>query len=134
MTMLAFPLYETMPQEFDQLAQSAFKYGLLDKGGGASYSLFKHSKTPSMVKVFNTMSLEPNPLDCLLKVVRERFICIPYASVAGAHLVRNYRKFLKASPILSSGYHIIIGLLWCVCVCARNFIIEVELFYSIVMW
>jgi len=103
-TVMTFPMYEKIPANFEELATSNFKYGLLDKGGGASYSLFKNSETPTFVNIFKSMTLESDPMDCLLKVVQQRFVCISYSSVASYYLTRNFVKFINSKPKLSPSY------------------------------
>jgi len=113
-SLMAFPIYEKVPGDFEELAASTIPYGLLDKGGGASYMLFKVSETPAYATIFKSMTREHDSLECMLKVIRERFICITYTSAVSYHTTQNFLKFLHSPPNLASAYafYIPVGLVF----------------------
>src|ERR1051325_4156581 len=64
-TFLAFPDIEEPPKTFEELANSNYHIGL-QYIKGAAYQVFKNSKNPTYVKIFQRMSLEESDVECFL--------------------------------------------------------------------
>ncbi|XP_035714845.1 uncharacterized protein LOC118438509 [Folsomia candida] len=77
-SLLAFPLIETLPQTFDDLAYSKYSVGFM-KHGDSAYNTLADSTDPVYVKLINEMEVVTGyGLECLEKVVTQKYGCIAY--------------------------------------------------------
>jgi hypothetical protein len=77
-SLLAFPLIATIPTDFDELAYSSYEVGFM-KHGDSAYNTLVASTDPVYVKLVNEMEvIDGVGLECLEKVVREKYGCIAY--------------------------------------------------------
>ncbi|CAG7831402.1 unnamed protein product [Allacma fusca] len=74
---LVFPIHESAPQTFEELADSDYDVGLRYIGG-AGYNSFKTSQTPALKTIFQRMELVKDSLLCFEKALNSRFCCISY--------------------------------------------------------
>ncbi|CAG7818853.1 unnamed protein product, partial [Allacma fusca] len=74
---LAFPIHESAPQTFEELADSNYEVGLRYIGG-AGYNSFLTSESPALRKIFRTMELIKDPLAVFERALNSIFCCISY--------------------------------------------------------
>lgn len=97
---MTFPVLESEPETFDELAKS--KYDIqFHYFGNVAYNTFKTSTSPTYMTIFNKMSREPNPLKCLKSTMRTRkpTSCILFGCVYEELKNRNLSDRFGQSPI-----------------------------------
>jgi hypothetical protein len=111
-SLLAFPLIESLPMTFDQLAYSSYKVGFM-KHGDSAYNTLAASTDPVYVKLLKEMEIVHGVgLECLEKVVTSKYGCIAY-DFALRHLrERNLSEADTRRLVFAPGhtYNIFLGI------------------------
>jgi hypothetical protein len=100
---MTFPVLSEVPNSFEQLAKSKFKIDF-HYFGNVGYSLFKTSKSPTFVKIYEKMYREPNPLECLGRTAKEKSACIIFIITFEELKHRNFSDRTGASPLKFQPY------------------------------
>ncbi|XP_035707968.1 glutamate receptor ionotropic, kainate 4-like [Folsomia candida] len=110
---LAFPLYESLPQTYHDLAYSNFSIGFV-KDGDSALDMFKGSKHHVYVKITKKMDIIPrDTLQCVERILSQtRYACIAYTNSMEYIKMKNFtsseaRKLIRARE---STYDIFVGL------------------------
>ena len=95
---MAFPPLETLPETYDQLANSDYKWTLWS-GGGSSYSFFQKGTSPTYKKIFSLTETERDMTVCLKKGLRRKKACILYTEMAEFTIQSELSDRFGRSPI-----------------------------------
>lgn len=97
---MTFPVLESQPETFDELAKS--KYDIqFHYFGNVAYNTFKTSTSPTYMTIFQKMNRQPNPLKCLKSTMNEKkpSSCILFGCVYEELKNRNLSDKFGQSPI-----------------------------------
>jgi len=101
-SLLAFPVFSSVPTGFKELSESRFDTGLYFMKG-AAYNLLKTSPNPIYKKIFNNMELITNDVNCIQKATNEKFACIMWANIAEFVGHRNLSdRFGRVNTLIAS--------------------------------
>lgn len=110
-TFMAFPVYEDLPQTFEELAQTNYQIKF-HYFPNEAYNSFERSTNPVLKSVFQRFIQEPDPLKCLLDTISSKTACIMYTSnfvdVVTMNLsdgagVGPFRRSIKSAFVFDTG-------------------------------
>ena len=90
-TLLTYPILETVPADFDELAQSDYEIYLHDLGGLPEAILAK-STNPSLIEIREKMHKEKSLLKCINATLNSRAACIALGLNAQFQVVKHFNS------------------------------------------
>ncbi|CAL8139158.1 unnamed protein product [Orchesella dallaii] len=99
--LLTFPVFEHIPLTYHELAESHYDIEF-HYFPNIAYNAFKSSTNPTIVKIFQKMSKQTDPIKCLKNTMNSKSVCILFSSVNDDLINRNVSDNFGQTPIKQS--------------------------------